>query len=220
MDSFRNSGPVCGVDVCMGSNPNRKARVRRTAILIAGCFVVAFVGTILLALVESYRNDQDESDVYSAYLSQGLDEDTHDWSTDRIEVVVQDQTAGGNPMRWSWLLPFDRPIPFREVSSSTKLSFWVRNRFRCRIRAQIHLPKRAIVVLARKEQVESRVFMAQHADAMGYVVLSGVGFNRERTQAIFYVDHFCGLCGGGRYVLMEMRDGRWVIVDEHYTWIS
>jgi hypothetical protein len=31
----------------------------------------------------------------------------------------------------------------------------------------------------------------------------GVGFNPSRTQAVFYIDHFCGLCGGGRYVLME-----------------
>ena len=27
-----------------------------------------------------------------------------------------------------------------------------------------------------------------------------VDFNYSRTQAIFYIDHFCGLCAGGRYV--------------------
>jgi len=55
---------------------------------------------------------------------------------------------------------------------------------------------------------------------MGLVVLSGVGFNLSQSQAVFYINHFCGLCGGGRYVLMEKVDGVWRVRDEHYVWIS
>jgi hypothetical protein len=55
---------------------------------------------------------------------------------------------------------------------------------------------------------------------MGYITLSGVGFNLNRTQAVFYINHFCGLCGGGRYVLMEKANGKWEVTAENYTWIS
>jgi hypothetical protein len=55
---------------------------------------------------------------------------------------------------------------------------------------------------------------------MGLIILSGVGFNPARTQAVFYIDHFCGLCGGGRYVLMEKINGSWRVRGEHYIWIS
>lgn len=51
-------------------------------------------------------------------------------------------------------------------------------------------------------------------------MLSGVGFNLTRTEAVFYIDHFFGLCGGGRYVLMEKVNGGWLVRDEHYTRIS
>lgn len=49
------------------------------------------------------------------------------------------------------------------------------------------------------------------------VALYGVGFNPTRNQAVFYIDHFCALCGGGRYGLMEKVDGTWRVRDEHYA---
>lgn len=54
----------------------------------------------------------------------------------------------------------------------------------------------------------------------GYYVFSNVGFNLAGDQALFYVDHICGLCGGGRYVLMQKVDGTWKVVEEDWTWIS
>jgi hypothetical protein len=33
--------------------------------------------------------------------------------------------------------------------------------------------------------------------------------NPSKTQAVFYINHFCGLCGGGRYVFMEKIGGAW-----------
>jgi hypothetical protein len=55
---------------------------------------------------------------------------------------------------------------------------------------------------------------------MGFITLSGIGFDVSGTQAVFYIDHFCGLCGGGRYVLMEKVNGAWHVREEQYTWIS
>lgn len=40
--------------------------------------------------------------------------------------------------------------------------------------------------------------------------VSAVGFNRDRTRALVYVGHHCGmLCGGGRYHVLVKTDGRW-----------
>ena len=54
----------------------------------------------------------------------------------------------------------------------------------------------------------------------GYFVLSAVGFNADQTQALLYVDHFCGLCGHGGFVLLGKVDGRWAVEAEADTWIS
>jgi hypothetical protein len=82
------------------------------------------------------------------------------------------------------------------------------------------LPGRARVAFTSKSDYGSSEFQKEFPHNLGFIVLSGVGFNPSRTQAVFYIDHFCGLCGGGRYVLMEKIDGTWRVRDEHSTWIS
>jgi hypothetical protein len=79
---------------------------------------------------------------------------------------------------------------------------------------------RATVALTSQSDYFSPEFQKRFPNNMGLIAVSGVGFNPNRTQAVFYVDHFCGLCGGGRYVLMEKIEGSWHVRDEHYTWIS
>ena len=45
----------------------------------------------------------------------------------------------------------------------------------------------------------------------GYVILSAVGFNSERTTGLVYVEYRCGgLCGSSGYYILEKRHGRWV----------
>jgi hypothetical protein len=54
-------------------------------------------------------------------------------------------------------------------------------------------------------------FRQTFPDSGGYVILSAVGFNSEKTIALVYVDYRCGgLCGSSRYYILEKRDGRWV----------
>lgn len=46
--------------------------------------------------------------------------------------------------------------------------------------------------------------------AVSYVRMSPVGFNREKTQAIVYVESSCGgLCGSWRFHLLEKVHGNW-----------
>ncbi len=54
-------------------------------------------------------------------------------------------------------------------------------------------------------------FRQTFPDSAGYVILSAVGFNSEKTIALVYVEYRCGgLCGSSRYYILEKRDGRWV----------
>jgi hypothetical protein len=56
--------------------------------------------------------------------------------------------------------------------------------------------------------------------SMGYFMLSTVGFNADQTQALLQVDHLCGLCGHGGYVLLRKVNGRWDVEAEAGAWIS
>jgi hypothetical protein len=54
-------------------------------------------------------------------------------------------------------------------------------------------------------------FRQTFPDSSGYLILSAVGFNSEKTIALIYVDYRCGgLCGSSRYYILEKRDGHWV----------
>jgi hypothetical protein len=53
-------------------------------------------------------------------------------------------------------------------------------------------------------------FNAAYPGATGYIQLSAVGFDRDKTRAIVYVAHHCGgLCGQGTYHFLERRHGAW-----------
>jgi hypothetical protein len=64
-------------------------------------------------------------------------------------------------------------------------------------------------------------YYKQYPGAQGIATISRVGFSVDGTQALFYISNVCGgLCGGGSYVVMEKRDGRWMISKEIEKWIS
>lgn len=57
--------------------------------------------------------------------------------------------------------------------------------------------------------------------ASGIVTWSRVGFNWDGTQALFYESYRCGgLCGTGRYMVIEKKNGSWVIGTEIVVWVS
>ncbi len=53
-------------------------------------------------------------------------------------------------------------------------------------------------------------FRSQHPNSGGWVELSAVGFNADKTVAVVYVGHHCGtLCGGGDFHVLGKKDGKW-----------
>ena len=57
-------------------------------------------------------------------------------------------------------------------------------------------------------------FHQQYKHSGGWVELSAVGFNKDKTVAVVYMGHHCGnLCGGGGFHVLEKKAGRWVPLD-------
>jgi hypothetical protein len=53
-------------------------------------------------------------------------------------------------------------------------------------------------------------FREAFPESRGYIILSGVGFNADRTLALVYFEHRCGgLCAAERYYILEERKGHW-----------
>jgi len=40
------------------------------------------------------------------------------------------------------------------------------------------------------------------------------------SEAFFYTEHLCGLCGEGKFLYMRKTGGKWVVADTASTWIS
>jgi hypothetical protein len=54
-------------------------------------------------------------------------------------------------------------------------------------------------------------FHAAFPEANGYIILSAVGFSIDKTKAIAYMGHHCGiLCGSGQLYFLEKKDKKWV----------
>ena len=57
-------------------------------------------------------------------------------------------------------------------------------------------------------------FYQRYPDSGGWMELSAVGFNVNKTVAVVYIGHHCGpLCGGGGFHVLEKKDGKWVAID-------
>ena len=70
------------------------------------------------------------------------------------------------------------------------------------------------------ERSQSSDFQQRFPKNFGYIAVSQPGFNLSKTEAILYIDHFCGLSGGGGYILMRKVSGVWRVEDQHSTWVS
>jgi len=54
-------------------------------------------------------------------------------------------------------------------------------------------------------------FYQLYPNSGGWIELSAVGFNTDKTVAVVYMGHHCGgLCGGGGFHVLEKKDGKWV----------
>jgi len=194
--------------------------------------VLVLACSILLYVVSAMgRSDstEDQYAVWSAFLNSAL-LDGHDWGADgRCLVVLQghtvrhfgdDGTLRDSAMALLSLLFGKKPIA--QLSSQTFRSFRIRNIWRESVTSSFRIngsyevaTQKDIELFAKPEQSQRRF-----SGSCGYVELSAVGFNSAHSEAFFRADHFCGLCGGGGYVLMTKINGEWRVVKWDLFWVS
>lgn len=181
----------------------------------------------------------DEYTTFSAYIAGRFgDRDRHLGSNEVSTLVFFNQTRcddrhslrdynNGQPLPWEKTAAFLRskaPV----LQPTTLESFLKANSQQAFVHPSFHVPiKYELVDLAketsifRKDGGDWLDFYKQYPGSSGIVTWSRVGFNADGTQAIFYYEKACGgLCGGGNYVVMEKRDGGWIIGIESSMWVS
>jgi hypothetical protein len=192
----------------------------RSAIVL----VILLVGIAVVFILERQRTQAELGTILSAYLSDEVRRNSHDWGPGRgIRIILQREAQQPGTWRWRWSLLFDRRLQFPQGSFVTRTSFVVSNAVASNIRPELRLPSGVEFVIVSRSELErstSSDFQNRFPNNFGYVAVSQPGFNLSKTEAILYIDYFCGLCGGGGYILMRKVHGVWCVVDQHSTWIS
>ncbi|SRR5579871_4304650 len=201
------------------------------------CLLLVFVG--LLFAVEYRRTQAETGAVLSALFSREVLHDMDKWGGGRtVEIVIlrnpDCRVCSVDGSGWlggqSWFAPslrlrgssLSRPW-FAQSSRITRASFFLNSVFSTDISTDLRLPSgvRAAFVNASDLATKTSDFESRFPNNLGFFVVSRVGLNLNKTEALLYIERFCGgLCGGGEYVLMRKVDGVWHVVDRHMTWVS
>jgi hypothetical protein len=222
----------------LGSSMSRN-RFKNTVLYATAGISLLLVLVGLLFAVEQRRTRAETGAVLSAFFSQGVlhEMDKRGAAGRTIEIVIQRnpdcRLCGGGGSEFDRQFWFGRSLKSRvsllsdawfvQSSPITRASFFLNSVFSTDIKTDLTLPTGARAVFFDPSDLGTKTneFEARFPNNFGYFVVSHVGLNLNKTEALLYVDHFCGgLCGGGDYVLMRRVNGVWHIVDSHSTWVS
>ena len=99
--------------------------------------------------------------------------------------------------------------------------FWATNLWDVTLEPKFQLSARyELATEGEMKLYPNEAFVRRFPDCYGVLTFSRVAFNRELTEAFFYTEHLCGLCGEGKFVYMRKAAGKWAVADTAETWIS
>jgi hypothetical protein len=203
-------------------------------------YATAGIGLLLVLVgplfaIGPRRTQAETGAVLSALFSQEVLHDMDKWGAGRtVEIVVQRnpdcRVCPGGADRQSWFALSLRSRGsafsdawFAQSSRITRASFFLNSVFSTDVNTNLRLPSGARAIFVNPSDLGTKTsdFAAIFPKNVGYFVVSHVGLNLNKTEALLYFDQFCGgLCGGGEYVLMRKVNGVWHVVDHHGTWVS
>src|ERR1700730_12431251 len=166
---------------------------------VLGIFTLV-ICVLLLVRTEQKRTESELAVIVSAYLSDGILHDAHDWGSGRV-ILVALQSEAQQPGVWRsrWLYPFDSRFRFPESSVVTRSSFTLSNALPGRLLMALHLPAGVTTTVVSRAELKradaSGEFQTRFPTNLGDVAVSRAGLNLDKTEASFYLDHSCGLCG-------------------------
>ena len=167
---------------------------------------------------ERTKHDREEYEVYSALVSQKFVKD------DTRLVVITDPTCCNTDDLDIWRMKQLEPF-----SPDTVESFKERNK------QSRHLERAFTLVVAYRivdsKEIDKlyppgmpdegwKTFYRLYPHSNGYLRLSRVGFNKDRTEALVNTGWMSGsLSGEGHYFLLLKKDGKWRIERSIATWM-
>jgi hypothetical protein len=175
----------------------------------------------------SEKADREQYAVLSAYLQPGLTGYSHDLGDTKGTIIIledsvfSDQAIEKSKLQQYFFLVSATLRRTRSLSRTTLANFLVANLRDRKFDKRFSIS--ANYILASKQQTSkwpTAEFYRMFPENYGYVTFSRIGFNSHLTEAFFYTEHLCGLCGDGKFVHMRKVEGKWVIVEELGTWIS
>jgi len=107
-----------------------------------------------------------------------------------------------NKTKWLLQEKFKLEIPYKLVDSKTIVS----------------------IINPFTEKEDWKAFYKQYPDSGGFIDLSAVGFNADKSVAVVSQGRWCGsLCGEGEYYVLQKKDGKWIRLEwkgEYCSWVS
>jgi hypothetical protein len=206
----------------MSLDKQNPKRVRRRVAAALGISLVLFLILYFSIRPNSDRANAEQYFVYSDYLAQGLSGESHSLGTREGIIVIYARTTSG-PVNYRFLFG-----SFRHAKRNSPLSshqplanLLFSNLISKQLQRSFVLPANyALMTDSELALYPTESFWKQFPGNYGYHTFTRVGFNRQLTEAIFYTEHICGLCGEGKYVYMRKLDGKWVMVGEDVRWVS
>jgi hypothetical protein len=200
-------------------NLRRLAHHAVVALVVVFAFLLVFYFSIrpnpVQADLEQYR-------VLSAYLKPGLTGESHSLGARNGVVVILERTTGSLGT-YRYMIGSFRDAKRNSPLSSLQpiLNLLFSNLRSKKLQRSIALPaKYALMTDSESALYPYVTFSERFPNNYGYHTFTRVGFNRELTEAIFYTEHICGLCGEGKYVYMLKLNSKWVLVGEATMWVS
>jgi hypothetical protein len=185
------------------------------------CFICA------LTFAQAPSSPQLSDDESAAYIA--LFQDLYNPTKDHPLVLIDSTSRGVPPGLVSKVdVRGEQTSRFlSRLSPETKQDWDDRNKDHIILPSPCHLAPDCIVYDVAgiaplvKDEHAWRGFMKKHANSLGVVVVSRIGFNRDHTEAIVYVGRACGtICGEGEFARLIKSNGAWTVDDHTVVWLS
>jgi len=204
---------------------NTKKVLFRLACVI-GVGVLVIVGALYLGLPNSTRPEAEQYAVYSAYLEEGVNGDSPRPVDRRDSAVIISTTIPINAeevRRLStterWRDSFRLVRYLQEVADPPSRELrW--NLFR--VNLWTHELDRSFKLSGEYKVVDPTWLLTPRSrrQSDGFHQFSSVAFTHDLTEALFYTEYGCSLCGRGQYVRMRRTEGKWKVVKRYVIWVS
>jgi hypothetical protein len=201
-----------------------KRKLYRGLFALVGTVLFVSAGFCVILAWNPSKASAEQYAVYSAYIEDGLTGESHSLGDRRGTVIIAaDSALVDEPntfQRWRYMagsLLNLQSRPFHPRSSQVCRLF-LRNLKSHRLDRRFSISADYVLLVA--AALSDPKIQERYPRSYGSLTFSSVAFTPDLTEALFYTEHACGLCGGGGYVLMRKVDGKWKVVYQYSTWVS